>query len=249
MWPRAVVTVALRGPGKALLVASVSGWIALAWVIAADPLPQGAVTMAHGEHAAFSAGASMARSSGHFAIMWLAMILAMAPPLLLREIGRLWRTSLHRRRHLTLGSFLSGYVAVWLLVGVALAMLAGWVSASSNRVAAAIALIALWHCSPVRQRCLNACHRTPRLRVFGVVAQWDALRYGFASGGYCAGACGLAMLLVLLAPGQHLAGMAVVALLATVERHLPARRPHWRLPVWRDRSPAWPALPAAIRIS
>ena len=52
---------------------------------------------------------------GPFPAMWLAMILAMAPPLLLREIGRLWRTSLRRLRHLTLAWFLCGYVGIWLL--------------------------------------------------------------------------------------------------------------------------------------
>ena len=179
--------------------------------------------------------------------MWLAMILAMAPPLLLREIGRLWRTSLRRLRHLTLAWFVCGYVGLWLLVGVAEMVLAGWVTVSSERIAAAVALVALWHCSPARQRCLNACHRVPTLRVFGTAAQWDSLRYGVSTGWYCAGTCGLAMLLVLLAKDHHLLGMALVAVVAAVERHLPARRPGWRLPIVRGRSPEWPSMPAAIR--
>ena len=241
MWPRAVLTVALRGPGKALFVASAAGWIALAWLLTGDRLPHSAVTMGHGEHGVLSTPASMPNAPSLFTAMWLAMILAMAPPPLLREIGRLWRASLHRRRHLTLASFLCGYVGVWLFAGVALATLSAWLTVSVERITVGIALVALWICSPARQRCLNACHRIPRLRVFGIAAQWDALRYGFASGGYCAGACGLAMLLVLLAPGYHLAGMAIVSVLVTVERHLPAQRPRWRLPVGRDRSQEWPA--------
>jgi predicted metal-binding membrane protein len=246
VWPRAVVTVALRGPGKVLFGASAAGWIALAWLASAD-WPHPAVAMGHDDrHAALSTAALTSSPSGHFIAMWLAMILAMAPPLLLREIGGLWRTSLHRRRHLTLASFLCGYAGVWLLVGVALAMLAAWLTVSVERMAVGIALVALWHWSPARQRCLNACHRILRLRVFGLAAQWDALRYGLASGCYCAGACGLSMLLVLLAPGHHLAGMAIIAVVATVERHLPARRPRWRLPIVRGRSQDWSQMPVAI---
>ena len=247
MWPRAVLTVALRGPGKALLLASAAGWIAMAWLLAGDRLPYSAEAMSHGEHVAASTASRLFHASGHFTAMWLAMILAMAPPLLLREIGRLWRTSLRRLRHVTLAWFACGYVGLWLLVGVALTVLAGWLTVSSERIAAAVALVALWHCSPARQRCLNACHRVPTLRVFGTAAQWDSLRYGVSTGWYCAGACGLAMLLVLLAKDHHLLGMALVAAVATFERHLPARRPGWRLPIVRGRSPEWPSMPVAIR--
>ena len=178
--------------------------------------------------------------------MWLAMILAMAPPLLLREIGRLWRASLHRSRHLVVAAFLSGYVAIWLVAGVVFGMLAGWLAVSVDRIIFAVACAVVWHGSPARQRCLNACHRVPTLRVFGMPAQWDSLRYGASTGWYCAGACGLAMLLVLLAADAHLAAMAVVTVVATVERYLPARRPCWRLPLVRGRSADWPQMPAAF---
>ena len=245
MWLRAALTVALRGPGKALLVASVTGWIVLAWLLTGDRVAQSAVTMGHGDHEVLSSVTSMPHSSRHFTVVWLAMILAMAPPLLRCEIGRLWRTSLHRRRHLTLATFLCGYSGVWLFVGVAMATVVGWVMGSVERIAVAIALVALWHCSPGRQRCLNACHRMPSLRVFGMAAQWDALRYGLTTGWYCAGSCGLAMLLVLLAGNAHLAAMAVITVVATVERHLPARRPRWRLPIVRGRSLDWPQMPVA----
>ena len=137
MWPRAVLTVALRGPGKALWLASAAGWIATAWLLAGDRLPYSAEAVSHGEHVAASTATRLFHASGHFTAMWLAMILAMAPPLLLREIGRLWRTSLHRLRQVTLAWFVCGYVGLWLLVGVALMALAGWLIASSERIAAA----------------------------------------------------------------------------------------------------------------
>jgi predicted metal-binding membrane protein len=200
------MTVAMRGPGKALVLASAAGWMALAWLLSGDRL---------------------SHSTGHFTTMWLAMILAMAPPLLLREIGRLWRASLHRLRPLTIAWFLCGYIGIWLLAGVVLAVLAGRVAVSSERITLAVALTALWLCSPARQRCLNACHRVPTLRVFGAAAQWDSLRYGVATGCYCTAACGLVMLLVLLPKDHHLVAMAMAAAVMTLERYAPARRPGW----------------------
>lgn len=235
MWRRALLTVALRGPGKGLLLASAVGWIAMAWLLA---LPH--------EHAVAATATPMFHSPVHYTAMWSAMILAMAPPLLLREVGRLWRASLRRLRHLTLASFLCGYVGIWVLAGVALSTLSEWVSGRAERIAVSIALVVLWHCSPVRQRCLNACHRVPTLRVFGTAALWDSLRYGLSTGCYCVAACGLLMLLVLLANGHHLAVMGVTAAVSTLERHLAARRPVWHLPIWRGRTPDWPDMPVAM---
>jgi predicted metal-binding membrane protein len=232
--PRAVVTVALRGPGKILLLASACGWIVLAW-LTSDDRPVHAATLGHGN-----------RDAGHLLWLWSAMILAMAPPLLLREIARLWRTSLVRLRHLTLGCFLCGYVGVWLLVGVVLTMISGWAIGNSARIAFVCVMVAIWHCSPARQRCLNACHRVPTVRVFGAAAHWDAWRYGISTGWYCGGACGPIMVLALFAPDSHLGAMAAVAVVATFERHAPARRPRWRVPLVSGRSPEWPEMPIVV---
>jgi predicted metal-binding membrane protein len=226
MWLHAVLTVALRGPAKGLLLASAAGWIVMAWL----------VTDHRFQHSQFTE-------------LWLAMILAMAPPLLLREIGRLWRTSLRRLRHLTIGWFLCGYLGVWLLAAVVLSSVFGWASVNSSRIAIAVALIAVWQCSPARQRCLNACHRAPTLRVFGTRAQCDSLRYGISIGCYCAAACGPVMFIVLLATDYHLVVMGLVAAMTTLERYLPARCPAWRLPMLRGRSIEWPDYSAAPSIS
>jgi predicted metal-binding membrane protein len=233
MWLRALLTVALRGPGKGLMLASAVGWILMAWLVTGDRLPHSAVSLDHGDHAVVAISTSLFDLSSHFAALWLTMILAMAPPLLLREIGRLWRTSLHRLRHLTIGWFVCGYVGVWLLAGLALSTVFSWMTGSSERIAIAVALIALWLCSPARQHCLNACHRVPTLRVFGITAQCDALRYGISTGCYCAAACGVVMLLVLLATNNHFIVMGVAAVVTTLERYLPVRRPGWQLPLLR----------------
>jgi len=231
MWLRALLTVALRGPGKVLLLASASGWIATAWLLSGDRLPHSA----------------MPHHASHFTPMWLAMIVAMAPPLLLREVGRLWRTSLRRMRHLTIAWFLSGYAGVWLLAGAAISALIEWVTVGADRIALAVALVIVWQCSPGRQRCLNACHRVRALRVFGSAAQWDSLRYGISTGCYCVAACSLLMFLVLLVKDHHLAAMALMTAVSTVERHLPARRPAWGLSILGRRAPVWPEMAVAVR--
>jgi hypothetical protein len=239
VFPRALLTVALRGPGKVLLAASAVGWTAMTWLLTGDHLPRVTAMSGNGEHGVAAAVMPMSHAPGDSTALWLCMIVAMAPPLLLREIGRLWRTGLRRLRHLTIAWFLCGYVGIWLLAGVALSMLSGWVTVSSARIAVAVALVVLWHCSPARQRCLNACHRVPTLRVFGTAAQLDALRYGVLTGCYCSAACGLVMLLVLLARDHHLAFMALAGAASTLERYLPARPPAWQLPLVRGRAPDW----------
>jgi predicted metal-binding membrane protein len=241
-----VATVAFRGPGKGLLLASAAGWIAMTWLLARDWPMRAAMTPGHAGHHLASTATPMSHVPGHFTALWLAMIVAMAPPLLLREIGRLWRTSLRRLRRLTLASFVCGYVGIWLLAGLALSTLLGWVTGSAVRIGGALVLVALWHCSPARQRCLNACHRVPTLRVFGTAAQFDALRYGTSTGCYCAATCSLLMLLALLMTDYHLAAMTVTAVVTTLERYVPARRPGWRLPILRGRSPDWPDVAVAM---
>jgi predicted metal-binding membrane protein len=251
MWARAALRVAMRGPGKVLLAASAVGWIAMVWLATSGSAGHSVNAHDHGPPV-FGAALPFG-SASHFAAMWFAMTLAMAPPLLLRELGGLWRGSLRRLRLRATGAFAAGYVGVWLLVGVGAAGVCaiasrlplggGW-SGTALTLAAVGVSIGLWHCSPARQRCLNACHRVPALRVFGAAAQWDALRYGVSTGGYCAATCGPAMVIVLLAGDLHLVAMAVAAIAATVERYRPARRPAWRLPLVSGDAPAWPGVPA-----
>jgi predicted metal-binding membrane protein len=248
MWPRALLKVALRGPGKALFLASALGWMAMAWLLTGDRLPHAAMTL-HAGHGAAATATHMPHMPGDFTAVWLAMVMAMAPPLLLREVGHLWRTSLRRLRPLTIAWFVGGYVGIWMIAGVALSTLCDWVTVSSARLAVAVALIVFWHCSPARQRCLNACHRLPALRVFGTAAQLDALRFGLATGCYCAATCGLVMLLVMLVKDHHLMVMAAATAMTTFERHLPARRPGWQLPMLLRQSPDWPNLAVATHAS
>ena len=173
---------------------------------------------------------------------WLAMILAMTPPLLIREIAYLWRSSLRRARYLAVTSFVIGYAAVWMISGAALSTLLGLITINTGHIVLAAVLAILWHASPARQRPLNACHRLPALRVFGPAAHWDSIRYGVQTGGNCVAACFLVMLLTFMVTRQHLATMAIAAVVMTIERYLPVQRPRWRFAVGARRSLDWPAL-------
>jgi hypothetical protein len=227
---RGAVDFAGRPPAPALLFASAAGWALLVWMTTAG-IPTQAMPSGHTMPGIVTAPAMDMSPSAPAFSMWAAMVLAMAPLLLVREIGRLWRGSLRRRRLLTVAVFVSGYGLVWMLVGAVAAPLADLLSAGTGSAWIAVALAALWLCSPARQRCNNVCHRAPTLRVFGWPAQVDALRYGVVTGAACAATCGPIMVLVLLAADFHVLAMAIATVLLTVERYRPARRPRWRLPL------------------
>lgn len=179
--------------------------------------------------------------------MWLAMVLAMSPPLLIREIGTLWRTSLRRNRVLKSVLFLYGYLLNWALAGLAAVPLAAAITGSPALVWIAVLAVIGWQLCPPRRRLLNRCHRVPVTAAFGAEAYRHALRSGLGSGVLCVAICGPAMVLVLLAEQFHLVAMVVAALLLTGERLVPAKRraaPGFDVeanpvPLLRGRSPSW----------
>ena len=238
---RAVTATVRRTPGPALLFTSVLGWATLVW-LTATTAAAGAGHAAHAVYAghvvhgndpglttdAVTAVAGVA-SASHGPAMWFAMVVAMSPLLLLREVSLVWNGSLRRTRALTVLVFACGYVLAWIAAGlvafpVATAAASVWLGWS------VAVLVAVWHCSPLRQRCLNVCHRTRRLRAFGAGAQTDAWRYGAVTGAACAATCGPLMVLVLLAAHAHLLAMAGATVLLMIERYRPGQRPRWRLP-------------------
>ena len=249
---RALTATVRRAPAPALLSVSILGWAALVWMTASAAAHAGvaqaggAIDAVHAGHATDAVtGVAGITLAPHGLAMWLAMVIAMSPLLLLREVSRLWRGGLHRTRGLTILVFAGGYGVAWTLAGLVAVPVAEVLARSVWLSVPAVVLAGVWQCSPLRQRFLNVCHRTPRLRVFGAVAQMDAWRYGVVTGAACAASCGPIMVLVLLATDFHLIAMLVATVLIVVERYLPARRPRWRLPLTPAR-PEHVALQAAI---
>lgn len=191
--------------------------------------------------AATGHGLSAGHGGGHgatWAGAWLVMLVAMMAPLLAEPLRRLWRSSLSPRRARAVLAFVTAYLAVWMSAGAVLmtaatalhplAMHGGWVLPG-----AALAAALLWQASPWKQACLNRCHQAPRLAVFGLAADRDALRYGATKGMWCVGSCWALMALPLVAGAAGLAVMAVVTVVMLAERVRPGRRPMWRVPLPR----------------
>jgi predicted metal-binding membrane protein len=178
---------------------------------------------------------------------WLAMMLAMMPPLLTQPLAHLWHRSLARRRSRAIATFAVGYGAVWLAAGIvltAMAILLEPIMAATGvpALVAAAALAIVWQITPARQFCLNRCHRQARLSAVGIAADLDCLNYGIAVGLSCAGSCWAWMLMPLVAEGVQLPVMAAVTVMLMVERVAPARPARWGFAVPLVSMDAFPRL-------
>ena len=232
---RAVLANAWSAPAPMLILLAIVGW----WLFVGSHhgthgaletgVPDGQVLLtpsaeqAHAGHngpgSTFSAAVILPAVG-----MWLAMILAMSPPMLIREVGTLWRTSLRRNRTVRVLLFLFGYSLVWALAGLVAVPLS--LANTSNIVLIGCMAVAVlvWQFSSPRLRLLRRCHRTPALRAFGIDASRESLRYGLGSGALCVGMCGPAMVVVLLTGQFHVFTMAVATTVLTIERYLPIGR-------------------------
>jgi predicted metal-binding membrane protein len=166
-------------------------------------------------------------------IGWVLMIAAMTPPLLVAPLRYIGDHSFARRRKRMMTLYCAGYVAAWMTAGIALLPLSLlWRSAAATSAMPLLAgfTIALaWQVSPVKQRCLNRCHRWPALAAFGFAADRDAIAFGVSQGAWCVGACWALMALPLLDGRVHLIVMAAVTLLVMAERLEPPAVPAWTL--------------------
>lgn len=203
-----------RGPGPWLLLASLLGWALLVL-----PAPEGSSAISHHSSRPPSVYAGIGA--------WLAMLLAMVPLVLRSEIAFLWRNNLRRWRWVAILVFLGGYGLPWLALGLVWLYLLAGKPLDGVFLATALLAVLVWQCAPLRQRCLNLCHRLPRLHAFGGEMLVDAARFGLRTGALCCATCGPGMLLAMSLPAFHLEAMLAVMAIATVERYLPTRRPAW----------------------
>jgi predicted metal-binding membrane protein len=166
---------------------------------------------------------------------WALMVAAMMPPLIVRPLLHVQVQSLARRRTRAMLLFGAGYVSIWLAAGLVLQplawVLAGAVGAPWTGIGVAALLACLWQVSPLKQVCLNGCHRQPALAAFGLAADLDSLGFGVGHALWCVGTCGP---LMLLAESVHtstglLAAMPVAALFVLAERFEPPGPFVWRL--------------------
>jgi predicted metal-binding membrane protein len=174
-------------------------------------------------------------SAAIFALMWLAMMIAMMlpsamPMLLLYRRAAAFRSERHLGRAVfALGS---GYFFVWTLFGVAAYLIGTFISRGAMRwdtfsralpLAGGLALCiaGVYQLTPWKSACLNHC-RDP----LGHVAQHlhDGLRgalcLGIHHGAFCAACCWALMLIQLVLGVMNLGVMIVVAVVIALEKML-----------------------------
>ena len=186
---------------------------AAAWVVMAVPGTAAIPTSHHG-HAApswldASGGIVSARD-------WLLMIVAMMFPLCIASIQATAARSLWRRRHRAIASWLIGYVAPWLMLGLVVSFSTAtlWPSGpqpSGAIVAVAFVVAAVWQGASLRARVVRRCHRTQPLAPSGWRATRDCMRYGWTTGIHCVVACGALMIACSLAGHGALGLFCMVA--------------------------------------
>lgn len=156
------------------------------------------------------------------AFWWFVMVVAMMFPMVLDPVRATAGRSLWRRRHRAIAGFLLGYLAPWMLFGVAAsavaATLRSGVQPSPAYSAAAFGAALLWQVTPPKRRALLGCHRTRPLAPSGWRADLDCLRYGCAVGRSCLVSCWALMLACVLS-GHGLAAMLGATSVGWAERN------------------------------
>jgi predicted metal-binding membrane protein len=167
-----------------------------------------------------------APAAGPGVVATAVMIVAMMLPLTIRSIRHAARSG-PRRQHRAILGFVSGYLAVWMIAMLAItaawgltASLAGWTPAAVG----AVAVAALWHVTPLRQRQARLCHREVPLAPEGWRADAGCARYGAASGVACVGMC-WALMSVCVAFAHSVPVMAVLFGVQLSERYRPRLAP------------------------
>ncbi len=172
---------------------------------------------------------------GGWLLMTAAMMLPTTLPFLL-----LFRRLVARRPHpgLLLALLIAGYLAVWLGFGIAahllslglleLVRLSDWLTFNGWAIGAAVLAVAgAFQLSPLKRRCLDACHAPMPF----IAARWqgraplrESLRLGLAHGFFCLGCCWALMLLMFIVGTGSVGWMLVLGALMAAEKNLPIGR-------------------------
>lgn len=161
---------------------------------------------------------------------WVAMTLAMMPPLVVLSVRHVGFRSIRGRRHIAIAEFLAGYLGVWLATGTVLLVV--FVAADAALVTTDRRLVTilaygatmLWQFTPMKRRALWRCHRAVPLAMAGWRADLSCLRFGIGAGRDCLSSCWLLMTLPLVSP-HSAASMICVQMAMLHERYQRARYP------------------------
>jgi predicted metal-binding membrane protein len=229
-----------------LTTASVVGWILQPSYGHAMPLSSLCNTLGGG---LFRDWKLLALELGMFsardAAAWFAMLLAMAPPLLLEPLTHLKTPSTSVARWRDIGIFLLGYSIAWTLAVPALIVLATGLNllgqiwtVSPPLLGCAIALT--WQATPLKRRARELCHRPPAIHGGNAHTARRPAWFGLVNGAGCAGSCWALMLIPMTITGDGRLLMIVITFVALVERRFSARRMARVCPAHRDADTAHP---------
>ncbi|ADV83105.1 DUF2182 domain-containing protein [Terriglobus saanensis] len=221
-------------------VATMVGMISVAaWICLLGPGGDALVPHQHtGQHSSMlrtmPAHLFMASFPGQKLIVgWVVMFVAMMSPMLIAPICHIRLRSLKCRRVRSVGLFVVAYTITWLVLGCWMLTMAAVITTLRARsylpIGIILAIALIWQFSPVKQCCLNGCHRYSRLDTFGLAADMDALRYGVTHAIWCIGSCWAWMLCPMLLPHGHLIAMAAIGILLFCERLEQPTLPSWRV--------------------
>jgi predicted metal-binding membrane protein len=169
-------------------------------------------------------------SLGWFVGVWVTMMAAMMFPSVAPTVALHARLT-RRRSPLAPLAFTSGYLAVWVVPGLAafaLAALVGpvaWEGTGRWLAGATLVAAAVYELTPLKDICLGKC-RSPLAFLIG---SWrdglrGAVRMGAAHGAWCVGCCWALMASLFALGVMSLGWMAFVAALIAAEKMLPWRR-------------------------
>ena len=173
-------------------------------------------------------GRSVVVSGLAWAVGWLAMATAMMVPAAMPAVRALALTVPPRRRQRTIAVFLSSYLAVWMVFGVAavafVALLRDALTVGAATIAAtALVVAAIWELTSWRRRSLRAC-RLVAPPSEGPHAGRASARAGFRHGALCAAGCWAVMLAMAASTSIGLLWTSLLALLMLVEHATAHRR-------------------------
>jgi predicted metal-binding membrane protein len=207
----------------ALLVTAVLSWAALVW-----DYPASAMDMT----LPYTMGLSLAPFLAIWVIMMVAMMFPTAAPMIL-TFHNIQRRRTGRGAFFAAWVFVTGYLMLWALTGIAAFGLARGVEAamayfavSANSLArfggAVLILAGLYQVTPAKNFCLLKC-RTP---IAFIMTSWrggtaGALQMGWLHGLYCFGCCWLLFVILFPLGMMNVAAMALITLLILAEKVSP----------------------------
>lgn len=172
-----------------------------------------------------------------FLVIWVTMMVAMMFPTAAPMILTFHKVQAGKRQRgeafVSTWIFVSAYLLVWLLAGVA--AYAGALAAeaivartalspaTAARLGGAVLVAAgLYQLTPLKELCLSKC-RTP---MTFIMTSWrdgaaGALRMGLLHGAYCLGCCWLLFVILFPLGIMNIAAMAVITLVIFAEKTLP----------------------------